>query len=145
MNKTIPIAEYKSCDGCTACCSGVKPGEAYGKPFWKGRPCHFVTDAGCSIYEQRPDDPCKSFECGYKKFEWVPEWMRPDRSGVILSIANKNGIEYLEVREVNSVMRADVLSFLFIEKLSGRFDNFSYQINGGNNSIGTKEFVEAMR
>ncbi len=47
--------------------------------------CHFVKDGGCTIYERRPDSPCRQFECG-----WVdpdspfPDSFKPTLLGVII-------------------------------------------------------------
>lgn len=143
MISVIPTSYKKSCNNCTACCSGTLRGSVNGFPFWKGRPCHFMDCNGCSIYEERPADPCRSYECGYLKFDWVPQWMRPDQSGVIITqreTKNKK-IPFLEVAEYKGKMTAEVLSFLFMAKTTGHFDNFTYQIDGGWNRIGTPEFM----
>lgn len=74
----------------------------------------------------------------------MPEWMRPDLCGTIVTIRQINDISYVEALEVDGVMRAEVLSFLIMSKLEGRFDNISYEIKGGKNFIGTDEFLQAM-
>lgn len=142
--ETKSIQFKKTCGGCTACCSGTLHGSAHGIDFWKGRPCHFMSCNGCSIYEDRPDDPCKTYECGYLKFGWMPQWMRPDISDVIITQrkTEKNNIPYLEIMEYKGKMTAEVLSFLIMSKFSGHFDNFTYQINGGLNRIGSTEFLK---
>lgn len=144
--KTIPIVMEKSCSGCTACCSGTLSGEAHGRHFWKGRPCHYVTTSGCSIYEQRPENPCKTFECGYLKFDWMPHWMRPDQSGVIFVLreTQKSKTLYIEVSEYIGKMKPEVMSFIFISYVSGAFQNITYQVDGGWNRVGSKEFLIEM-
>src|SRR4030088_1228403 len=78
-------AMQRECGTCTACCDGWMAGTIHGHEMKPGVPCHFVRQGGCSIYEQRPNSPCRSFVCG-----WVaqdspfPESFRPDRIGVIL-------------------------------------------------------------
>jgi hypothetical protein len=141
---TTTITFKKACGGCTACCSGTLTGSAHGMAFWKGRPCHFMGCNGCSIYEDRPADPCKSYECGYLKFDWVPQWMRPDLSDVIITErkTKTKQIPFLEVAEYKGKMNAEVLSFLFMSKFNGHFENFTYQINGGWNRVGSKEFLD---
>ena len=50
-----------------------------------GKKCPFSTGQGCSDYDRRPADPCRSFNCA-----WIlpgsplPEWMRPDAAKVIV-------------------------------------------------------------
>ena len=139
----IPIFKERACNGCSACCEGALHGQAHGHAFWKGRPCHFLGKNCCTIYENRPDDPCKSFKCGYLIFEWMPEWMRPDLSGVIVTsrITEKNKIPYIEVVESQGKMKAEVLSFLFMSYMNGQLKNFTYQIDGGVNRIGGNDFL----
>lgn len=33
--------------------------------MYPGKPCHFVSDVGCRIYEQRPVSPCRKFVCAW--------------------------------------------------------------------------------
>lgn len=84
----IPILDKRSvdraCSGCRMCCEGWLSGEAYGHDFYPGKPCHFLNKSGCSIYIIRPENPCKTFKCHWKTNTRVPEWMRPDLSGIIL-------------------------------------------------------------
>jgi hypothetical protein len=50
-----------------------------------GVPCHFLGQQGCSIYQQRPEQPCRNFVCGWLAPESpFPEHFRPDRLGVII-------------------------------------------------------------
>ena len=50
-----------------------------------GRPCMHCTGHGCAIYPDRPEDPCKSFECGWlKEGSPMPDELRPDRAGAIV-------------------------------------------------------------
>jgi hypothetical protein len=88
----IPIASpgvmhsgQRQCGACTACCDGWMAGVIYGHEMKPGVRCHFVRDGGCSIYERRPQSPCKSFVCGWAAQDSpFPEEFRPDRLGVII-------------------------------------------------------------
>lgn len=52
-----------------------------------GVPCHFVRDGGCTIYDERPDSPCRSFTCAWMQpGSPLPETFRPDRIGVIIAL-----------------------------------------------------------
>jgi hypothetical protein len=44
----------------------------------------FSSGHHCTIYDTRPQDPCRAFVCGWP----LPDWMRPDRAGVILLAAS---------------------------------------------------------
>jgi hypothetical protein len=78
-------AGKRECGSCTACCDGWMAGVIYGHEMKPGVRCHFVQDGGCSIYERRPQSPCKSFVCGWMTpGNPFPEEFRPDRLGVII-------------------------------------------------------------
>lgn len=142
MEKVIPIVMEKNCGSCTACCSGVLTGNAYGHNFWRGRPCFFVQDTGCSIYENRPDNPCKSYRCGFLELDWMPLWMRPDKSGVIITRRARNNIEFVEILETSGKIRSEILNYIYISYLENRIKNMIIQVDGGFNYIGTPEFLD---
>ncbi len=73
----------RACEGCTKCCEGWLSGTAYGYDFSPYKKCAFLKN-GCSIYEQRPIDPCKTFECQWKSNRIFPDWLKPDKSHVII-------------------------------------------------------------
>ena len=55
-----------------------------------GRACRHCTSQGCAIYENRPEDPCVGFQCGWLQDPGLlPDEMRPDRSGVIALLGRK--------------------------------------------------------
>jgi hypothetical protein len=133
----------RSCDGCTKCCDGWLHGEAHGHKFYPGRKCHFVTSNGCSIYEKRPDVPCKSFRCVWLDDEAIPSWMKPSLSNVIITQRTYKDIKYLEVFETGQKMDSSALSWLVQYCLSNKI-NVKYQIDGGWNWIGSTEFSNAL-
>ena len=143
--KTIPILDIsRSCNGCTACCEGWLHGEAHSHKFWPGRKCHYVSETGCTIYEQRPHDPCQIFKC-----EWLidgnfPEWLKPSLSKVIFVRRNFQGFNYIHAVEAGGKMESEVLSWLIMAYLDGKLTNVVYNLNGGTNIIGNKDFVKAM-
>ena len=79
----------RSCGNCTACCDGWLQIEVRGHLIRPGCPCPFRTNVGCLIYHQRPSDPCRQFVCGWLVGSSpLPDWMRPDRSDMIMLAAN---------------------------------------------------------
>jgi Fe-S-cluster containining protein len=84
MLKTIPIIKGRPCGSCTACCEGWLYGDAFGFEFTIGKPCKFLGGRGCSIYDLRPYSPCQTFLCHWKENTSIPEWLRPDKSNVII-------------------------------------------------------------
>ncbi len=129
------MAMARNCDDCTKCCEGWLWGEAYGHKFWPGRPCHYVSKCGCSIYENRPDSPCKSFMCEWLMNTDIPEWMKPDDAKVIVRKITEKDIEYLEFTEAGSRLDVTVLSWIFMNYADGKIKNAKYQIDGGWNYI----------
>ena len=79
----------RTCGACTACCDGWLRIEVHGHRVGRGQPCPFSIDHQCSIYSDRPQHPCREFVCGWLiASSPLPEWMRPDKAGMILLAAN---------------------------------------------------------
>lgn len=136
--------DYKRiCGNCTKCCEGWLEGTIYGKKMYPGKPCHFKKDNGCSIYENRPDEPCKNFNCEWLTEKEIPEWMKPEYSNVILSGKQKNGISFVLATEAGGDMRVEVLNWLLNFMIDKKV-NLMYQVKGGWNWIGSPEFVNYM-
>jgi hypothetical protein len=80
----IPSAE-RSCGTCTACCDGWLAGTIRGHDMKPGVPCHFRGNGSCTIYEDRPVEPCRNFFCAWRtEGNPFPDSFRPDRLGVII-------------------------------------------------------------
>lgn len=129
----------RQCGPCTRCCEGWLHGSAHGKPFWRGRPCHYF-EGRCTIYGNHPDDPCKTFRCQWLDNETIPSWMRPDLVNAILVKRRKNDIDYLEINEASEKLRVEVLSWAVMYCLQNKL-NLYYTIDGGANRIGSKDFL----
>jgi hypothetical protein len=81
--------QARHCGTCTACCDGWLKITVQGHAVYPGKPCPFSAGHCCTIYETRPQDPCRAFICGWLvRNSPLPDWMRPDRAGVILLPAN---------------------------------------------------------
>jgi SEC-C motif len=75
----------RACGECTACCEGWAEGEIRGHRMHPGQPCHFLEHGACTIYDERPQSPCRSFVCGWLMPDSpFPQAFRPDRLGVIM-------------------------------------------------------------
>lgn len=88
--------KFKECRECHACCDGFLIGNAYGNYFGKGKKCLFLVDNNCTIYENRPYT-CKKFQCAWTQNLFEEEDMRPDKSGLLVSVEEENGKQYLVV------------------------------------------------
>lgn len=85
MNQQPP----RTCGSCTACCDGWLQIEVRGHRVREGKPCPFSIEHRCSIYGERPQHPCREFICGWLAASSpLPEWMRPDKSDMIMLAAN---------------------------------------------------------
>jgi hypothetical protein len=63
--------------------------EVRGHRVQPGKPCPFSIDHCCSIYEERPQHPCREFVCGWLVASSpLPDWMRPDMADMIMLAAN---------------------------------------------------------
>lgn len=135
----------RSCRDCTKCCEGFLSGSAKGHDFYAGRPCHFVQiGKGCSIYPERPADPCVAYQCMWRRSDELPEWMKPsDVHAIVDERVTDSGIGYLNIVEAGARLDVRVLSWMFQYALrEGR--NMLWQLDGGKQWIGSPEFVAEM-
>lgn len=140
------IQVTRGCDGCTECCRGWLTGAAYGKSFYSGKPCHFAAENSCTIYKDRPHDPCVIFRCGWlDNPNDFPEWLKPSISKVLIkkSLTKKSNIEYLSAYECGKVIDAKSTMYLVLYAINNAI-NIAIQIEGGWSYIGSKEFLVEM-
>src|SRR5664279_683832 len=79
----------RACGSCTACCDGWLKIEVRGHQVYPGKACPFSVEHRCSIYQDRPQHPCREFICGWLVGSSpLPDWMRPDKSELIFLPAN---------------------------------------------------------
>jgi uncharacterized cysteine cluster protein YcgN (CxxCxxCC family) len=130
----------RTCDSCTACCEGWLNGEAHGHTFYPSKPCFFL-NKGCTIYEDRPENPCKSYDCAWLAEDTFPMWMRPDLSKIIISKRIKNDISYYEIGEMGEQIKAHILNWIIQWALNSK-QNILYYIMGSKNKLGTDGFLE---
>ena len=69
-------------------------GDAFGIPFHPYRPCAFL-QGKCLVYDFRPQ-VCRKFYCAYSQ-GLFPEWMRPDKTNVLISVQDWSKGQYLKV------------------------------------------------
>lgn len=116
---------------------------AHGIPFFSGKPCHFVdVNLGCSVYEDRPDDPCEIFKCGWLIEPNFPEWLKPNLSNVIFVFDKIDSHNFIYAIESGAKMDAQTLSWAVAYMSINKY-NFAWQYDGGWSAIGSDEFVKA--
>ena len=93
---TLSVKNARSCDGCTKCCEGWLPAKIMGHELSPGNPCPLlVSDVGCSIYEDRPERPCKTYYCFWQTELSVPEKFKPSLTNTIITWGNVTGFREL--------------------------------------------------
>lgn len=81
------IPTQRTCQTCTACCEGHLHLNKELASSDANSECLHCTQSGCAIYTDRPQNPCRTFECLWLTANSpLPEWMRPDASRVIVTI-----------------------------------------------------------
>lgn len=131
----------RQCDECTECCKGWLTASIYGKEMDSGRPCHFLAKTGCSIYKDRPADPCVNYSCMWLNDLEIPEWLKPSTAKVIMSWKRYSKGEYLEVKECGEKMDSTVLNWIYI--YSGQNNlNLAIEVAGSWYFRGPPEFTD---
>ena len=131
----------RSGDGCVKCCEGWLRGSVHEHEFFKGRPCFYLNKT-CTIYDDRPEHPCRSFKCAWLADDTFPQWMKPELSNTIITRQKKENLVFYVITEAGSTLQAKTLSWLVQWALNTN-NNILYFIDGGLNKIGSKEFLEA--
>jgi hypothetical protein len=142
----IPVAAAatRACGGCTACCDGWVKGTIEGHDMYPGQPCRFRGDAGCTIYERRPQKPCRDFVCGWlQPGNPFPEDWRPDKMGVIVIPMRWRGREAYVLRSAGRDPDRTLIAWM--EALAERTGRpFFYEIAGERFGYGPPEFQREM-
>ena len=136
----------KECGTCTKCCEGYLHANIRGHEMSKGKPCIFVEiGKGCKEYDKRPYDPCKTFSCGWKSIEEMPDEFKPEISGVIVSWqkTEKYSIRYLKIHRAPSNPTVEILTWVLVYCLSKGY-NLVWEIDDKTYYMGSKPFCEAM-
>jgi hypothetical protein len=134
----------RSCGTCTACCDGWMVGTIRGHEMKPGTPCHFVRDGGCTIYDERPQSPCRNFTCAWMlPNSPFPESFRPEQLGVIIVLIKwRNQPAYL-LRSAGRDPDQQLLEWMQRFSMeSGR--PFFYEINGEKLGFGPPLFQQDM-
>ncbi len=101
------------------------------------------------IYEERPEFPCRSYSCEWLRNTDIPEWLKPNKAGVIVTgkeWQHPDGSTrvYLEVVETGKKIDSTVLNWLFKLHLRSNIP-LKIQVDGGLNWYGTLDFFEATK
>jgi hypothetical protein len=141
----LTILNQKSCQDCTKCCDGWLKANINGIEMYKHKPCYLVeSGVGCTSYELRPKDPCKSFKCEWLINPFFPESLKPSLSNVIITREQENGIAYLALTIAGEDASAEVLSWM-INYCADENKNLVWLLNTTVGYNGTAEFCNLMK
>lgn len=140
----IPIVSQtgtpRQCGSCTACCDGWMTGTILGHEMKPGVPCHFRGEGGCTIYEDRPANPCRGFICGWLlNGSPFPESFRPDRLGVIIVATIWRKRRAYVLAYAGRKPDAQLLEWMR-EYSAATGTPFLFQVDGRHRGYGTPEF-----
>ncbi len=132
----------RHCGSCTACCDGWLKGNILGHEIYTGKHCQYSTGHRCSIYERRPQYPCRKFTCGWLEANSpLPEEFRPDKIGVIFVIAEWRGTPIYALAPAGHDPTPQALDW--VNQFSIRNHRpFLYQSGGEWYAVGPPEFQE---
>jgi hypothetical protein len=133
----------RTCADCTKCCEGWLSANILGEDMFPGKPCQFVTpDVGCTIYKDRPKDPCKTFECAWRATDYIPLEFSPVNTGQIVVPYQLDGIDFLSMVFAGKEVDPKFLSW-FVTFAVGRQLNVEWSIDGQLYALGSQDFMEA--
>lgn len=138
--KTAPTPERR-CGECAKCCEGWLSGNVYGHAFTTGIPCFFL-EKTCSIYADRPVDPCRSYRCAWLEEEIFPMWTKPHLSNILITKRkdDKSDLFYYVVDQAGATFDPRALTWLERwARDSGA--NVEFRLNGDVLRVGAREFV----
>ena len=136
-NKTM----LKECGTCTKCCEGWLTADIKGHKMYPGKPCFFLEiGKGCTIYKNRPKDPCKGFQCGWTEIEDMPEEFKPEISGVIMHWKSEG---YWVISKAPDNPTSQFLSWAIIYARS-RKQNILWNVDNRSWWIGDDDFCKNM-
>jgi uncharacterized cysteine cluster protein YcgN (CxxCxxCC family) len=79
----------RNCDNCGVCCTGLIPGDAHGKEFYFNKPCFYLEDKLCSIYNDNMPTACKNYRCAWLDDESIPDNLDPRITNGVLMKTGK--------------------------------------------------------
>src|SRR5258706_9406909 len=130
--KVIAVVPARQCGTCTACCDGWVAGTIEGHEMKPGTPCFFRGDGCCTIYERRPQSPCRDFICGWLQADSpFPDEFKPDRLGVMIIPIKWRGMQAYILRAAGRGPHEKLLAWMREFNLRTQPPFFSQQAREG--------------
>lgn len=137
-----PPTPVRACGDCSRCCEGWLTASVFGHSLEPGRPCFFL-EKNCSIYAQRPIEPCKNYRCAWLGEDVFPMWMRPNLSNLIIS-QKLDGPTQLCYYVVDPAGDHDPRALAWIKRWATETEaNVEYRVEGEIRRQGAPAFVAA--
>jgi hypothetical protein len=134
----------RQCGSCTACCDGWVEGTVYGHEMKPGVPCHFRGEGCCTIYDRRPQDPCRKFVCGWlMPGSPFPDSFRPDQLGVMIVATQWRGRRAFILKSAGRDPDAAMLTWMRSFSVESGMP-FFYEQQGERFGFGPPEFQHEM-
>lgn len=137
----------KECGECGRCCDGRFKAEIFGVPMGNGIKCtYYDTKCGCTIYDKRPEHPCRSYNCAWLLDESIPDWMKPSISNVVMTHKphpTDDSLSYYDVMEHSKKIDSVVLNWVIRWALANG-KNIIYEVEGKLYTIGNQKFLETI-
>lgn len=139
----------RSCNGCTSCCEGWLTCNIYGYEVSRNKPCRFMSpspNAGCSAYEVRPHNPCKTFLCYWKQDPSIPEHFKPSISkNIMIYRRSAEGILHLDLIDAGKPISLEILNWALMRFRTRKVDSVRWWLDGKLNYVSRDEkFIEIM-
>jgi hypothetical protein len=145
LGREVSLDATRSCGTCTACCGGWLTCTVRDQEIKPGVPCRFRGAGCCTIYEERPAIPCRSFFCAWRlQDNPFPESFRPDRLGVIIIARQWRDRPGYELISAGRDPDENLLHWMR-EFSTATGSPFLYYIDGYYRAFGVPEFQEEMR
>jgi len=126
----------RECGDCTVCCEGHLTANIHGHEMHPGKPCHFVDN------RDRPKNICAAYKCAWLSDPdgGIPEWMKPNLSGALITDKNWDNGFYWSIAEVTKYDPS--VLYWIISFTEQRNIPLEIQINGVIHHRGPREFME---
>lgn len=141
--KLLPLTNKKTCGDCTKCCEGFLQSNIEGHAVTIGQPCFFLDQLkGCTIYKDRPHDPCVTFNCAWLEDKRMPDEYKPNNCGVMIRKGMLHDMEFFFLIPAPKNPSNEMIEWA---KEYYKKDNLHYCTEDIAYAFGSKEFMTEVR
>lgn len=138
------MVSKRECGSCTKCCEGYLKTTIRGEEVYPGKPCFLLQiGKGCTDYPNRPQDPCREFDCEWLVNPDFPDFFKPLDSEVIVHTQNIEKIHYLRMSFAGKMPTDEMINF-FVAYGEKHNINICWVDSDGEHWKGDILFEEAM-